>query len=87
MNENMFQNLIFLGIMTESLSKRNCIKMKLIPTTNEFGLVESVRVRLYSNEKTKKEDFIFSSVDLSRFTWKELKNMLLPVISLMELSA
>lgn len=85
MNENMFQNLIFLGIMTESLSKRNRIKMKLIPTTNEFGLVESVCVRLYSNEN--KEDFIFSSVDLSRFTWKELKNMLLPVISLMELSA
>lgn len=87
MNETMFQNLIFLGIMTESLSKRNRIKMKLIPTTNEFGLVESVCVRLYSNEKTNKEDFIFSSVDLSRFTWKELKNMLLPVISLMELSA
>ena len=48
MNENMFQNLIFLGIMSEALTKRNCIKMKLTPTTNEFGLVESVRVRLYS---------------------------------------
>ena len=85
MNENMFQNLIFLGIMTEVLSKRNCIKMKLTPTTNEFGIVESVRVRLYSCEANK-EDFIFSSADLSRLTWKSLKNMLLPVISLMELS-
>ena len=85
MNENMFQNLIFLGIMSEALAKRNCIKMKMTPTTNEFGLVESVRVRLYSCE-TNKEDFIFSSADLSRLTWKSLKNMLLPVISLMELS-
>ena len=86
MNENMFQNLIFLGVMSEALAKRNCIKMKLTPTTNEFGLVESVRVRLYSDERTNKEDFIFSSADLSRLTWKSLKNMLLPVISLMELS-
>ena len=85
MNENMFQNLIFLGIMSEVLSKRGCIKMKLTPTTNEFGIVESVRVRLYSCE-VNKEDFIFSSADLSRLTWKSLKNMLLPVISLMELS-
>lgn len=86
MNENMFQNLIFLGIMSEALAKRNCIKMKMTPTTNEFGLVESVRVKLYSCEANK-EEFIFSSADLSRLTWKSLKNMLLPVISLMELSA
>ena len=86
MNENMFQNLIFLGIMSEALAKRNCIKMKFTPTTNEFGLVESVRVRLYSDERTNKEDFIFSSAVLSHLTWKSLKNMLLPVISLMELS-
>ena len=85
MNENMFQNLIFLGIMSEALAKRNCIKMKMTPTTNEFGLVESVRVKLYSCEANK-EEFIFSSTDLSRLTWKSLKNMLLPVISLMELS-
>ena len=85
MNENMFQNLIFLGVMSEALAKRNCIKMKLTPTTNEFGLVVSVCVKLYSCEANK-EDFIFSSADLSRLTWKSLKNMLLPVISLMELS-
>ena len=85
MNENMFQNLIFLGIMSEALAKRGCIKMKMTPTTNEFGLVESVRVNLYSCEANK-EEFIFSSTDLSRLTWKSLKNMLLPVISLMELS-
>jgi hypothetical protein len=85
MNENMFQNLIFLGIMSEALAKRNCIKMKLTPTTNEFGLVESVRIKLYSCEANK-EEFIFSSAELSRLTWKSLKNMLLPVISLMELS-
>ena len=42
MNENMFQNLIFLGIMSEALAKRNCIKMKMTPAEAKEVLTKLV---------------------------------------------
>lgn len=87
MNENLFQNLIFLGIMSATLKDRGSIvRMKMTPFTNPFGSVEKVSIKLYTNEKDK-EELEFSYMELSRFSWKDLKKYLLPIVSLMELSA
>ena len=87
MNENLFQNLIFLGIMSATLKDRGSIvRMKITPFTNPFGSVEKVGIKLYINEKDK-EELEFSCMELSRFSWKDLKKYLLPIVSLMELSA
>ena len=87
MNETLFQNLIFLGIMSSTLKGRNSnVKMKMTPIINPFGIVERVCVTFYTDERDKKE-FVFSSQELGRFTWQELKKLMLPVVSLMELSA
>ena len=87
MNENLFQNLIFLGIMSATLKDRGSIvRMNMTPFTNPFGNVEKVSIKLYTSEKDK-EELEFSYMELSRFSWKDLKKYLLPIISLMELSA
>ena len=87
MNETLFQNLIFLGIMSSTLKGRNSgVNMKITPIINPFGIVERVCVKFYTNERDK-EEFVFSSQELGRFTWQDLKKLMLPVVSLMELSA
>lgn len=87
MNQNLFQNLIFLGIMSATLKDRGSIvRMKITPFTNPFGSVEKVGIKLYINEKDKKE-LEFSYMELSRLSWNDLKKYLLPIVSLMERSA
>lgn len=87
MNETLFQNLIFLGIMSSTLKGRNSsVNMKMTPIINPFGIVEKVCVTFYTDERDKKE-FVFSSQELGRFSWQELKKLMLSVVSFMELSA
>ena len=67
MNETLFQNLIFLGIMSSTLKGRNSgVNMKITPIINPFGIVERVCVKFYTNERDKEEGKKCSQNSVSR---------------------